>query len=76
MNKISLIQSQHRKELETLHSEMIRARQEQKEGLEHLHGLSRHPKADDLYQIAWDLGHSYGFSEVKYYYDILVKLVK
>jgi len=27
-------------------------------------GITKHPKADALYRMAWDRGHSCGFSEV------------
>lgn len=39
-------------------------------------GMTGHPKADLLFDKAWDLGHSSGFNEVAIYYTDLVELVK
>ena len=46
-----------------------------KAALELDHGLVGHPKADLLYEIAWSLGHSSGYNEVKNYYDELAPLL-
>lgn len=35
-----------------------------------------HQKADKLFQVAWSMGHSSGYSEVWNYYQELVELVK
>ena len=46
--------------------------------LERKYDLLGHPKADDLYRLAWDYGHSSGWSEIENYYvellDLLTKL--
>lgn len=38
--------------------------------------IEEHPKKDVLYRIAWDLGHAYGFDEVRSYAQDLVELIK
>ena len=40
------------------------------------YGTTAHPKADKLYAMAWELGHSSGLLEVKNRYDDLVELVR
>jgi hypothetical protein len=42
---------------------------------EHL-GITNNPKANDLYHIAYELGHSSGFSEIANYAYDLVKLIR
>lgn len=39
-------------------------------------GLTGHPKADKVYHLAWEYGHSAGFSEVMNYLPDLADLVK
>lgn len=43
--------------------------------LEAKHGLSGHPKADKLYALAWDMGHSAGYHEVEIYYADMADLL-
>lgn len=43
--------------------------------LETEHGMTGHPKADKLYGLAWDYGHSAGLAEVAIHYDAFVELV-
>lgn len=47
-----------------------------KEDLEKLYEVAGHKKADLLFQLAWDLGHSCSYHEVVYYYADLVVLLK
>lgn len=47
-----------------------------KADLEEEHGMTGHPKADLLFEKAWDRGHSNGYAEVAMVYDDLVELVK
>lgn len=54
-----------RKEIDT-----IRAR------LEKEHGIEKHPKASDLWSLAWEYGHSYGYQEVESYYCEMAELLK
>jgi hypothetical protein len=54
----------------------MQKRAEHKARMEANHGLSGHPKADKLYEIAWEFGHSAGYGEIEIYYDQLVDLVK
>jgi hypothetical protein len=44
--------------------------------LEQAFEVSGHPKADLLWRMAWDRGHSSGLTDVGYAYLELVKLVK
>ncbi len=43
--------------------------------LEVEHGVIGNPKAEKLFDIAWEQGHAYGFSEVALHYDQLVVLI-
>lgn len=44
--------------------------------LEISEGLVGHKKADLLYEIAWDMGHSAGYHEVEIYYHQMAALLK
>lgn len=44
--------------------------------LEAEHGLTGHPKADAVWNMAWDRGHSAGYTEVASEYEDLAELVK
>lgn len=39
-------------------------------------GVSYHPKADKVWQLAWAHGHSAGLYEVLYYFEEFVELIK
>ena len=39
-------------------------------------GVENNPKRDNCYGIAYDMGHSHGFSEVFNHFSILVDLIK
>jgi len=43
--------------------------------LEAEYGTCGHPKAGKLYEIAWELGHSCGYTEVAYHYAELAELI-
>jgi hypothetical protein len=47
-----------------------------RKSLEEEHGTVGHPKADLLWEKAWEDGHSGGYGEVLNYYIDLVELVK
>lgn len=47
-----------------------------KRDLEVQEGLAGHPKADLLWSIAWDRGHSSGYSEVINEYEQMAELLK
>lgn len=47
-----------------------------KRDLEVQEGLVGHPKADMLWSIAWDRGHSLGYSDVISVYEELAELLK
>jgi hypothetical protein len=40
------------------------------------YGVTGHPKADKCYSLAWEHGHSAGFSEVANYFSEFVELIK
>lgn len=40
------------------------------------YGVAGHPKEPELYRLAYDYGHSGGWSEVEIYYQDLVVLLK
>lgn len=40
------------------------------------YGVTDHPKADKAFSIAWDIGHSNGFSEIEHYFTELLPLLK
>ncbi len=47
-----------------------------REALFEEHGVSTNPKRDKAYAIAWEHGHSAGFSDVASYFSDLVELIK
>ena len=54
-----------------------RAKHEQfKNDIALVNGLDNHPKLDDLWQKAWEHGHSCGLHEVRYYFEDLMELIK
>lgn len=44
--------------------------------LEREHGVTGHPKAEMVYELAWEYGHANGYGEVATIYDDLVELIK
>ncbi len=52
------------------------AKEKHKAELADEHGLTGHPKLDLLYDIAWDMGHAYGFNEVGIHFQQMAKLLK
>lgn len=50
-------------------------KRQHKLSLERKYNLLGHPKADDLYRLAWDYGHSGGFAEIENYYTELSDLL-
>lgn len=58
---------------------MLQQRQERlelKARLQEKHSLADHPKADLLFEIAWEYRHSSGIGEVEMVYDELAPLLK
>lgn len=39
------------------------------------YGVADNPKADDAFNLAWQHGHSAGYSEVANYFDDFVRLI-
>ena len=61
-----------------LASILVKAAEERaahKLAMETKHGLVGHPKADELYRLAWDMDHSGGYSEVEIYYTDMAGLL-
>ncbi|MFW5886415.1 MAG: hypothetical protein ACOCUL_01535 [Bacteroidota bacterium] len=50
-------------------------RNNHKAKLEKKHKLEGHPKADKLYNLAWEMEHSSGLDEVEYQYDNMAELL-
>ena len=44
--------------------------------LEEEHGVRNHPKADRVFELAWEHGHSSGYEEVVSCYADFVELIK
>ena len=40
------------------------------------YGLTDHPKAKRCFEIAWDIGHAYGYHEVLLHFDDLSDLIR
>ena len=57
------------------HLQRIKARKKFQNDLERLFNLTKHPKKDKLFEIAWDMGHAFGFMEVAQYYECLSELL-
>jgi hypothetical protein len=53
-----------------------RERLEFRKKLELEHGLQNHPKRDRLWELAWEEGHSGGWSEISLVYSELATLLK
>lgn len=47
-----------------------------KADLEKAFGVEGNPKAEKLWAISWDFGHSAGYDEVLSYYSELVELIR
>lgn len=43
--------------------------------LEEEHGVTGHPKAEHLWDLAWEHGHACGYGDVVSYYEDFVKLL-
>jgi hypothetical protein len=58
------------------HDESRRLKALFKSDLEAEHGLAGHPKADLLFDIAWEHGHANGYYDVEIHYSELAELLK
>jgi len=56
--------------------EIARLSAEFKADLFEYHDVTGHPKAERVFSLAWDYGHSAGLGEVANYFDDLVDLIK
>ena len=52
------------------------ARDALKRKLEEEWGTAENPKRHDLFDLAWEYGHSHGEDEVRLYYDDMVGLIQ
>ena len=50
--------------------------EDSKQNMANKHGLKRDAKFGKAWRLAWDYGHSSGFSEVENYFDDLAELLK
>jgi hypothetical protein len=57
-------------------AERQRLHEEFKNDLFESYGVGDHLKRHRCFDIAWDLGHSSGYSEVLNYFDVLVELIQ
>lgn len=62
-------------EQEAKWKERNKKREEHKARLEEENGVVGHKKANLLYQMAWERGHSDGFEAVEHEYNDLVQLL-
>jgi hypothetical protein len=67
---------QYEEERRAYGAESARLEAKFRDDLEAEHDTKGHPKADMLYSMAYDRGHSAGMSEVANYYDELSQLIK
>lgn len=44
--------------------------------LEKTYGVVGHPKAERLYELAYEEGHAAGDHEIEYYYSVMVELIQ
>ena len=51
-------------------------RTEFKKELLEKYDLTDHPKADQLYNLAWEFGHSSGYENVRYFFGEMADLLK
>ena len=65
----------HREARDAHRAEDNRLREQFRADLEAEYGLTGHPKADKLWALAWEDGHSSGFNEVALHYDRFAELV-
>jgi phosphatidylserine/phosphatidylglycerophosphate/cardiolipin synthase-like enzyme len=68
--------TEYKQDLERKRQERKRESQELRDQLEDDHGLKDHPKAQILWQLAWDRGNSFGFQFVREYYEEMAQLLK
>jgi hypothetical protein len=54
----------------------VEDRESVKRAWEEEFGISGHPKADLLFNLAWEFGHSHGYNDVYSYYIDMVDLIK
>jgi hypothetical protein len=61
---------------QSYHEEQARLQDEFKHDLEVEYALTKHPKRDLLFSLAWSIGHSSGYSEVWNYYNEMAELLQ
>lgn len=58
------------------HTENARIRSQFARDIAFEYSLENHPKAAVLFELAWEEGHSSGYSEIAYYYERFSVLLK
>ena len=66
----------YRKAQRAYRAETSRLEEEFKTDLFDEHGVTDHPKAQKVFALAWEHGHSAGYSEIAIYFDDFVELIK
>lgn len=69
-NDIKAARAAYRNDIRRLEREVFKA------DLADAYGVSNHPKADRVFELAWDRGHDAGLGDVLIEYDDLVELIK
>ena len=69
-NDIKVARAAYRNDIRRLEREVFKA------DLADAYGVSNHPKADRVFELSWDRGHSVGLGDVLIEYDDLVELIK
>ncbi len=75
-SEYALALEQHARESDAYNTERCQLEKQFKIDLLAEHGVTNHPKADAAYSMAWDRGHSSGYSEIALEFGELVDLLK
>jgi hypothetical protein len=73
---IKAAETHYRALMTSYRSEVARLKTEFKDDLLWEHGAVGNPKADKCFDLAWEYGHSAGFSEIQGFFGELVELIK
>lgn len=58
------------------HRRICQLNEEFKQDLFAEYGVTNHPKAERVFELAYQYGHSAGYSEVMFYFGDLVQLIR
>jgi len=70
--KIKEMEKEERRKRQEEEREKVRAF---RNNLEASYGVQDHPKANKVWELAWEHGHANGFSEIEHYYHEFVSLI-